>query len=94
MMWQQKKDEDGNLVRSVAYNDQGYPRGVGVYGYIDGMRVNRWGPVVYFDGEGVYATSTELHAFFAQGMLLNIAAAVELGGNPRSWMLEDLEGGV
>jgi AcrR family transcriptional regulator len=40
------------------------------------------------------ATSTELHAFFAQGMLLNIAAAVELGGNPRSWMLEDLEGGV
>jgi AcrR family transcriptional regulator len=40
------------------------------------------------------ATSHELHAFFAQGMLLNIAAAVELGGNPRSWMLEDLEGGV
>ena len=53
-------DEDGNLVRAVDYNDQGYPRGVGVYGYIDGMRVNRWGPVVYFDGEGVYATSTEL----------------------------------
>lgn len=39
------------------------------------------------------ATSDELHAFFAQGMLLNIAAAVELEGKPTSWMLDDLEGG-
>jgi AcrR family transcriptional regulator len=40
------------------------------------------------------ASPQELHHFFAEGMLLNIAAAVELGGNPKSWMLEDLEGGV
>ncbi|MEA2518684.1 MAG: hypothetical protein QOF49_764 [Chloroflexota bacterium] len=40
------------------------------------------------------ATPEDLHHFFAEGMLLNIAAAVELGGNPTSWMLEDLEGGA
>jgi AcrR family transcriptional regulator len=40
------------------------------------------------------ASPHEIHHFFAEGMLLNIAAAVELGGNPKSWMLEDLEGGV
>ena len=40
------------------------------------------------------ASPEEIHRFFAEGMLLNIAAAVELGGNPKSWMLHDLEGGV
>lgn len=40
------------------------------------------------------ANAEEIHHFFAEGMLLNIAAAVELGGNPKSWMLDDLEGGV
>ena len=40
------------------------------------------------------ASAQEIHHFFAEGMLLNIAAAVELGGNPKSWMLEDLEGGA
>lgn len=39
------------------------------------------------------ATQVEIHHFFAEGMLLNIAAAVELAGEPKSWMLEDLEGG-
>jgi hypothetical protein len=52
--------EDGNLIRAVDYHDNGYPRGVSVYGYIDGTRVNRWGPVVYFDGEGVYTSGTEM----------------------------------
>ncbi len=40
------------------------------------------------------ASADELHQFFATGMLLNIAAAVELPGSPTSWMLEDLEGDV
>ena len=40
------------------------------------------------------ASPEELHAFFAQGMLLNIAAAVDLEGEPTSWLLADLEGGV
>ena len=40
------------------------------------------------------ATPAELQQFFAQGMLLNIAAAVELEGDPESWMLAHLEGGV
>src|SRR3982750_857770 len=52
--------EDGNLIRAVDYHENGYPRGVAVYGYIDGMRVNRWGPVVYFDGEGVATSGTEM----------------------------------
>ena len=39
------------------------------------------------------ATAAELQAFFAQGMLLNIAAAVQLEGKPSSWMLEHLAGG-
>ena len=41
----------------------------------------------------------DLYAFFAEGMLLNIAAAVEMGGThrsiatePKSWLLEHLEG--
>ncbi|HLO35646.1 MAG TPA: hypothetical protein VK194_06175, partial [Candidatus Deferrimicrobium sp.] len=40
------------------------------------------------------ATPEQLHHFFAEGMLLNIAAAVELAGDPTSWMLADLEGGT
>jgi AcrR family transcriptional regulator len=40
------------------------------------------------------ASPQDIHHFFAEGMLLNIAAAVELGGNPKSWMLADLEGGA
>jgi AcrR family transcriptional regulator len=40
------------------------------------------------------ASREELHHFFAEGMLLNIAAAVEIEGDPKSWMLQDLEGGV
>ena len=52
--------EDGNLIRAVDYHDSGYPRGVAVYGYVDGMRVNKWGPVVYFDGEGVNTSGTEM----------------------------------
>ena len=40
------------------------------------------------------ADPRDLHLFFAEGMLLNIAAAVELAGDPKSWMLENLEGGV
>jgi AcrR family transcriptional regulator len=40
------------------------------------------------------ASPLELHQFFAEGMLLNIAAAVEFAGDPKSWMLEQMEGGV
>jgi AcrR family transcriptional regulator len=40
------------------------------------------------------ADPLDLHHFFAEGMLLNIAAAVEFAGNPKSWMLADLEGGT
>ena len=39
------------------------------------------------------ATPAELHHFFAEGMLLNIAAAVDIGGEPSAWALKDLEGG-
>jgi AcrR family transcriptional regulator len=41
------------------------------------------------------ADGEELHHFFAEGMLLNIAAAVEFGSTPdKHWLLENLEGGV
>jgi AcrR family transcriptional regulator len=40
------------------------------------------------------ANPEQLQHFFAQGMLLNIAAAVEMQGDPKSWLLEHLEGGV
>lgn len=36
----------------------------------------------------------EIHRFFAEGMLLNVAAAVELEGEPKTWALHQLEGGV
>jgi AcrR family transcriptional regulator len=39
------------------------------------------------------ASTEELHTFFAQGMLLNVAAAVEFGSAPdKHWLLENLEG--
>jgi AcrR family transcriptional regulator len=41
------------------------------------------------------ATGLEIHHFFAEGMLLNIAAAVEFGSSPsKHWLLENLEGGA
>jgi AcrR family transcriptional regulator len=38
------------------------------------------------------ASSEELHRFFAEGMLLNVAAALELGGTPETWSLSGLLG--
>ena len=39
------------------------------------------------------ASTEELHTFFAQGMLLNVAAAVEFGSAPdKHWLLENLDG--
>jgi AcrR family transcriptional regulator len=38
------------------------------------------------------ADPVDLHHFFAEGMLLNIAAAVEFAGDPHSWMLAQMEG--
>ena len=40
------------------------------------------------------ATAQEIHAFFAEGMLLNVGAAVGLGGDPKIWSLADLGGGA
>ncbi len=42
------------------------------------------------------ATNREIHDFFAQGMLLNVAAAVDVQGDPASWTLEsfDASGGA
>ena len=36
------------------------------------------------------ATNEEIHHFFAEGMLLNVAAALELGGTPETWSLSGL----
>jgi AcrR family transcriptional regulator len=38
------------------------------------------------------ATPDEIHEFFAEGMLLNLAAAVELPGHADHWSLDMLEG--
>ena len=39
------------------------------------------------------ASPREMQAFFAQGMLLNVAAAVDFGIAPnKHWFLENLEG--
>ncbi len=40
------------------------------------------------------ASPEEIHHFFAEGMLLNVAAAVDLEGEPKTWTLHTLEGGV
>jgi AcrR family transcriptional regulator len=36
------------------------------------------------------ASNQEIHLFFAEGMLLNVAAALELGGSPETWSLSGL----
>src|SRR6478735_1178014 len=38
------------------------------------------------------ASNQEIHAFFAEGMLLNVAAALEIGGKPETWSLSALLG--
>jgi AcrR family transcriptional regulator len=38
------------------------------------------------------ASNEEIHRFFAEGMLLNVAAALELGGKPDTWSLSGLLG--
>ena len=38
------------------------------------------------------ATNEQIHAFFAEGMLLNVAAALEIGGKPETWSLSGLLG--
>lgn len=40
------------------------------------------------------ASAEEIHQFFADGMLLNVAAAVEVQGDPRRWTLGDFGGDV
>ena len=39
------------------------------------------------------ASSDDIHHFFAEGMLLNVGAAVQLEGEPLTWTLHDLTGG-
>ena len=38
------------------------------------------------------ADPRDIHRFFAEGMLLNIAAAVEFSGDPHGWILAQMEG--
>ena len=38
------------------------------------------------------ASNEEIHRFFAEGMLLNVAAALELGATPDTWSLSGLLG--
>ena len=38
------------------------------------------------------ASNEEIHRIFAEGMLLNVAAALELGGTPETWSLSGLLG--
>jgi len=38
------------------------------------------------------ASNEQIHAFFAEGMLLNVAAALEIGGKPETWSLSGLLG--
>jgi hypothetical protein len=40
------------------------------------------------------AQKLEIHLFFAEGMLLNLGAAVGLPGEAKTWTLEMFEGGA
>jgi AcrR family transcriptional regulator len=40
------------------------------------------------------ASSAEIHEFFAEGMLLNLGAAIDLPGAAQDWTLEMFEGGA
>ena len=44
-------NEAGDRVRGVYYNDYAQPRSVAVYGYVDKMRVARWGDIKDEDGQ-------------------------------------------
>ncbi|HYX11856.1 MAG TPA: hypothetical protein VE817_07745, partial [Candidatus Acidoferrum sp.] len=53
-----------------------------------------WGRLYRRVREVSGASQDELHQFFAEGMLLNLGAAVGLPGEARSWTLEMFEDGV
>ena len=44
-------NEEGDRVRGVYYNDNSRPRSVAVYGYVNGVRVARWGSVKDQNGQ-------------------------------------------
>ena len=44
-------NEFGNRVRSLHYDDNGDPRSIGIFGFLDGMRVVRWGSIKDSKGE-------------------------------------------
>lgn len=45
-----------------------------------------------FVAERTGASSADIHHFFAEGMLLNVGAAVQLEGEPMTWTLDKLGG--
>ena len=53
-----------------------------------------WGRLYRRVREVSGASQDELHQFFAEGMLLNLGAAVGLPGEAATWTLEALEGGA
>jgi AcrR family transcriptional regulator len=53
-----------------------------------------WGRLHRRVSEVSGATREEIHQFFAEGMLLNLGAAVGLPGEARTWTLEMLEEGT
>jgi len=44
--------------------------------------------------EASAASDEDVHHFFAEGMLLNVGAAMGLGGDPKRWSLADLGGAI
>jgi hypothetical protein len=44
--------------------------------------------------EASVASDEDVHHFFAEGMLLNVGAAMGLGGDPQRWSLADLGGAI
>jgi AcrR family transcriptional regulator len=49
---------------------------------------DEWGRLYRRVSEMSGASKSEIHDFFANGMLLNLGAAVELPGEPKEWTLE------
>jgi AcrR family transcriptional regulator len=53
-----------------------------------------YGRLYRFVAEASGADAHELHDFFAEGMLLNVGAAIGLPGDPENWKLSSFGGGA
>jgi AcrR family transcriptional regulator len=59
---------------------------------VQGLIRTEYGNLYRYVRDASGASDADVHRFFAEGMLLNVGAAMGLGGDPKRWSLAELGG--